>query len=271
MSPRNPFTSRSRTAAPSPSADDDHLADQPDLGDAGAYRPIPAELPTGRRKQTEKWLRKVLHRAVGAQTGPAQKYVRNLRARRPDASPAQIRQAIDDHFLTIVTTAGTAAGATATVPGLGTMAAFGAVTADAAAFLEAVTFHTIATAIVQGVDVHAVEQREILVSIVVLGSSGNAIVQRATKGRKGSLAKRATQVPDMAQLNNVMVSRLAKKFVLSRIKGSWTKFLPIGIGAILGGWGNRKAGRLLLGQSREVFGAPPAQWPNTPELAPPSA
>lgn len=262
MSPRNTSASGSTT-----SQDDGLLAETQDTAPGGGYRPIPVEMPKGRRKQLEKWLRKALHQAVGAQTGPAEKYVRNLRSRRPDAGPAEIRQAIDKHFLTLVAAAGTASGATATVPGLGTMAAVGAVTADAAAFLEAVTFHTIATAIVQGVDVNSMEQREILVSIVVLGSSGNAIVQRATKGRKGSLAKRATQMPDVAQLNNMLLSRLAKKFVLSRLKGSWTKFLPAGIGAVLGGWGNHKAGKLLLNQSREVFGTPPAQWPETPELA----
>lgn len=233
---------------------------------AEEYRRLPVQPADGKTKQLEKVLRRMLNTAVSTQSEPAQAYVRKLRERKPAATPAEIRTTIDNHFLTAVSAAGTAAGATATVPGIGTLAAFGAVTADAAAFLEAVTFHTLATAIVQGVDIRSQDQREILVSIVILGSTGNAIIDRATKGKKGSAARRATQVPDAGKINNMLMSRMARKFFLSRLKGAWKKFLPVGIGAVLGGWGNHKAGRALLNQSKEVFGPPPAEFPRTPEL-----
>lgn len=235
-------------------------------GARDSYRPLAVNPATGKQKQLEKVLRRMLHAAVDSQTGPATAYVRSLRKRKPNAQPAEVRSMIDNHFLTVVSAAGTAAGATATVPGIGTLTAFGAVATEAAAYLEAVTFHTLATAIVQGVDIGSQAQREVLVSVVILGSTGNAIIDRATMGRKGSAARRATQLSDPATLNNMLISRMVRKFVLNRIKGAWTKFLPVGIGAVLGGWGNLQAGRKLLGQSREVFGPAPAEFPGTPEL-----
>ena len=66
-------------------------------------------------------------------------------------------------------------GATAAVPGLGTIVAFGAIGAESLVFLEAAAFYTLAVAEVHGVDVRHDEHEELLVMTVMLGASGTAI------------------------------------------------------------------------------------------------
>lgn len=234
------------------------------------YRDLELANPDRRVRLAERWLRRALDTAVDVQTTPAQAYARRLHTSHPEETPAQISARLDKNLVRVVGTAGTAAGATATVPGIGTLVSFGAISADAVAFLEAVTFHTIAKATVYGVDVSRKDQRELLVSIILLGSSGNAIVERAAHGRKGrSVARKATELPEIGRVNSIVFNRLVRGFIVKRLKGSFAKILPAGIGAALGGWGNVKAGRLMVSRSKEAFGAPPATWPSTPELASP--
>jgi hypothetical protein len=39
------------------------------------------------------------------------------------------------------------------------------------------------------------------------------------------------------------------------------KMLPVGIGAVVGGAGNRIAGKKIVNNARQAFGAPPTRWP----------
>ncbi|WP_333617835.1 hypothetical protein [Dietzia sp.] len=238
-----------------------------DAASPEGYRKLPLEQASRREKIAERWLRRALDKAVETQKAPAEAYVRHLRSARPEESPAQVVERLDKYFVRAVGGAGTAAGATAMVPGIGTMVAFGAIGADAVAFLEAVTFHSIAKATVYGVDTRTRDQREVLVSIILLGSAGNAIVERASKGRKGaSIAKKATELPDLGRVNNFVFRRLVRTFVYKRLKGSMAKVLPAGVGAALGGWSNVKAGKAVVSRSSEAFGPAPTTWPSTPEL-----
>jgi hypothetical protein len=45
--------------------------------------------------------------------------------------------------------------------------------------------------------------------------------------------------------------------------------LPVGIGAVVGGAGNRMVGKKIVRNAREAFGAPPRRWPGTLRLLPP--
>ena len=54
-----------------------------------------------------------LDRAVAVQSGVIIKYVENLKKRNKDASPQQLQELIDKHFLNITSGTGAAAGASA--------------------------------------------------------------------------------------------------------------------------------------------------------------
>ena len=45
--------------------------------------------------------------------------------------------------------------------------------------------------------------------------------------------------------------------------------LPVGIGAAVGGGGNRLMGKKIVANARLAFGPAPARWPGTLQLLPP--
>lgn len=208
-----------------------------------------------------------LRRAIRGQTGAARAYVRKLRESHPDETPAQIQKRLDSRFLATVTASGAAVGATSAVPGVGTVLAFGAIGAESLVFLEAAAFYTLAVAEVHGVDVRVGEHEELLVMTIMLGASGTAILSNAVSSSggasAGSLAGRSLQVPGIREVNRRMMSRFARKFAVKRATLAMGKLAPAGIGAAVGGWGNRRLGRTVLDTARTTFGAPPDRWPGS--------
>lgn len=207
-----------------------------------------------------------LRRAIRSQTGTARAYVHRLREKHPDESPAQLRKRLDSLFLGTVTASGFAVGATSAVPGVGTIMAFGAIGAESLVFLEAAAFYTLAAAEIHGVDVRLGEHEELLVMTIMLGASGTAILSNAisTSGggaAGGSLAGKALRVPGLKEINRRMVSRFARKFAVKRATLAMGKLAPAGIGAAVGGWGNRRLGRTVVDTADATFGAPPENWP----------
>lgn len=202
-----------------------------------------------------------LRRAVRAQTGAAREYVRKLREDHPTESPAQIRKRLDSRFLTLVTASGTAVGATGAVPGVGTVLALGAIGAESLVFVEAAAFYTLAVAEIHGVDVTDSAHEETLVMTIMLGASGTAILSNAVSSgggsaAGGSLAGRAMRLPSVREVN----SRLLKRFATKRATLALGKLAPAGIGAAIGGWGNRKLGRVVVDTAHATFGTPPTGW-----------
>lgn len=207
-----------------------------------------------------------LRRAIRTQSGAARAYVRKLRENHPDESPARIRERLDSRFLTTVTASGAAVGATAAVPGIGTVVAFGAIGAESLVFLEAAAFYTLAAAEVHGVDVRHGDHEELLVMTVMLGASGTAVLANAVSSSggpaTGSLAGRALRVPGLAEINRRMMSRFVRKFAVKRAGLAVGKLAPAGLGAAVGGWGNRKLGQRVVDTADAAFGAPPGSWPD---------
>lgn len=207
-----------------------------------------------------------LRRAIRSQTAAAHTYVRKLRESHPDENPSQIRKRLDSRFLAMVTASGAAVGATAAVPGVGTMLAFGAIGAESLVFLEAAAFYTLAVAQVHGVDIRRGEHEELLVMTIILGASGTAILSNAVDTTSGasagaSLASKSLRIPGLREVNRRMMSRFARKFAVKRATLAMGKLAPAGIGAAVGGWGNRRLGRTVLNAAQTTFGTPPDRWP----------
>lgn len=206
-----------------------------------------------------------LRRAIRLQSGTAKAYVRKLREDHPDESPARIRERVDTLFLGAVTASGAAVGSTAAIPGIGTIAAFGAIGAESVLFLEATAFYTLAVAEVHGLDVHSSEHEELLVMTVMLGASGTALLANAVGSSAGSatnvsLASRALRIPGLAEINKRMLNRFVRKFAVKKAGLALGKLAPAGVGAVIGGWGNRKLGRTVVETADATFGAPPGEW-----------
>lgn len=205
----------------------------------------------------------LLDRAQQLQAPAVAKYVDSLRRAHPDDSPAQIIRRLEKRFLHGVTGSGSAVGATAAIPGVGTFAALGAMTGETVLFLEASALLALAIAEVHGIPVEETERRKTLVLTVALGEEGVVALGRLVGTRGGALRRLGTaSIPGgrLTALNKWLVSKVTKKYAVKRAPLIVGKMMPAGIGAVIGGAGNRALGRRVVNSAREAFGPPPAVW-----------
>ncbi|AYF72684.1 hypothetical protein D7D52_00955 [Nocardia yunnanensis] len=210
----------------------------------------------------EKTVVSLLDNGAQVQAPAVAKYVGKLRDAHPGESPAQIVTRLEKLYLNTVTGSGTAVGATAAVPGVGTVASLAAMSAETAFFLEASAVFTLAVAAVHGIAPEDKERRRALVLAVVLGESGMEIVQKSV----GHSAKNwggllAGKVPGISTMNDTLLKRFLMRFLAKRSALMVGKVIPAGIGAAIGGLGNRALGHGIIDNARQAFGAPPRTWP----------
>ncbi|MFD3702684.1 hypothetical protein ACFWUP_06010 [Nocardia sp. NPDC058658] len=209
----------------------------------------------------EKAVVDVLDTGSKLQAPAVRRYVEFLRERHPGESPGQIVARLEKQYLLAVTGSGAAVGATAAVPGIGTIAALGAVSAETVFFMEASALFTLARAAVHGIEPEDKEARRALVLAVVLGDAGMAIVQKGlstqSKNWAGALAGK---VPGLGGINSKLLQQFMKRFITKRVALMAGKVLPAGIGAAIGGAGNRALGKVTIENAQKAFGPPPALW-----------
>lgn len=192
------------------------------------------------------------------------KYVRRVRRKHPDEGPEQVIRRLEKHYLRSVTASGGAVGAAAAIPGVGTLTALGAITAESAVFIEASALLALAVAEVHGISPADTERRKTLVLAVALGEEGTSVVGKAL-GARGGDAIAKLGVPGMpgvnlSTLNKTLGNRFIKKFTIGKAPVVMGKLIPGGIGAVVGGVGNRALGSLVVRNAREAFGPPPRFW-----------
>ncbi|MBF6228979.1 hypothetical protein IU470_28295 [Nocardia abscessus] len=210
----------------------------------------------------EKTVVELLDTGSRLQAPAVAKYVDRIRRSHPDESPAQIIDRLEKQYLLAVTGSGSAVGATAAFPGVGTVAAIAAVSAETTFFMEASAVFTLAVASVHGITPEDQEQRRALVLAVVLGESGMQIVEKSV----GTSAKNwgtafANRIPGLSSMNDSLLKRFIIRFITKRAALMAGKVLPAGIGAVIGGTGNRALGKATISNARKAFGPPPGTWP----------
>ncbi|MFR9751114.1 hypothetical protein ACL02S_08765 [Nocardia sp. 004] len=210
----------------------------------------------------EKTVVELLDTGSRLQAPAVARYVDHIRRSHPEENPAQLIQRLEKQYLLAVTGSGGAVGATAAVPGIGTVAALAAVSAETTFFMEASALFTLAVAAVHGISPADKQQRRALVLAVVLGESGMEIVQKSV----GTSAKNwgtafANRIPGLSSMNDSLLKRFIVRFITKRAALMAGKVLPAGIGAAIGGAGNRALGKATITNARNAFGPPPATWP----------
>ncbi|MGB3769632.1 MAG: hypothetical protein WBA00_00680 [Rhodococcus sp. (in: high G+C Gram-positive bacteria)] len=215
--------------------------------------------------RVEKALVSILDNGSRLQGPAVDKYVWRIRRMHPDESPAQIVERLEKLFLNAVTGSGGAAGATAAVPGVGTIASVAAVGAETAFFVEASALLTLSVAAVHGVAVHDHEQRRALVLAVALGETGREMVGKTIgRGSIGTVITSALPGANLGNLNQRLLRKFVAKYAARRGAVMLGTLLPAGIGAVVGGAGNRTLGKGVVKNAREAFGSPPARWQDAP-------
>ncbi len=220
-----------------------------------------------------KTLSTIIERGSRVQAPAIRAYVDRLRNHDPDASPADLVTRLEKHYLAAVMASGAAVGSAAAFPGIGTLAAMSAVAGETVVFLEATAVFVLAVAEVHGIPADHRERRRTLVLAVLVGDDGKrAVAELIGPGRTsgGWLADGAASLPlpAVSQLNSRLVKYFVKRYTLKRGAIAFGKLLPVGIGAVVGGVGNRMMGRKIVANARNAFGSPPQRWPSTLHVLP---
>ncbi|MHA3020022.1 hypothetical protein ACXPWS_07080 [Mycobacterium sp. BMJ-28] len=215
-----------------------------------------------------KVLSQLLERSTRLQAPAVTAYVRRLRDKKPDATPAEIIASLEKHYLAAVMASGAAVGSAAAFPGIGTLVAMSAVAGETVVFLEATSVFVLAVAEVHGIPADHRERRRALVLAVLVGDdSKHAVADLLGTGRTSgawlSDGAATLPLPAVSQLNSRLLRFFVKKYTLKRGAIAFGKLLPVGIGAVVGGVGNRLMGKRIVGNARRAFGSPPPRWPST--------
>lgn len=220
-----------------------------------------------------KVLSQIIERGSRAQ-GPAVKaYVARLRDADPGAGPADIIKKLDARYRAAAMASGAAVGSTAAFPGIGTLVAMSAVAGETVVFLEATAVYVLAVAEVHGIPADHRERRRALVLAVLVGEdSRRAVADLIGSGRISgawlSDGAATLPLPALAQLNSRLVRYFVKRYTLRRGVIAFGKVLPVGVGAVVGGVGNRLMAKKIVANAHLAFGEPPKRWPSRLHVLP---
>jgi hypothetical protein len=218
-------------------------------------------------------LSQIIERGARVQAPAVKAYVERLRENDPEATPAEIVGKLEKYYLAAVMASGAAVGSAAAFPGIGTLVALSAVAGETVVFLEATAVFVLATAEVYGIPADHRERRRALVLAVLVGDDGkHAVADLIGPGRTSgawiSDGAASLPLPAVSQLNSRLLKYFVKRYTLKRGAIAFGKLLPVGIGAVVGGVGNRMMGRKIIANSRQAFGNPPPRWPSTLHVLP---
>ena len=218
-------------------------------------------------------LSQILERGARVQAPAVKAYVARLRAADPAATPTDIVTRLDKHYRAAVMASGAAVGSAAAFPGIGTLVAMSAVAGETVVFLEATAVYVLAVAEVHGIPVDHRERRRALVLAVLVGEdSKRAVADLIGSGRTSgawvSDGAATLPLPALSQLNSRLLRYFVKRYTLKRGAMAFGKLLPVGVGAVVGGVGNRLMAKKIIANAHKAFGNPPARWPSTLHVLP---
>lgn len=217
-----------------------------------------------------------VRRLLAVQRPAVLAYLRMLRRKHPDASPAEIADIVRKHYLWAATGGGAAVGATAVVPGLGTLAAAGVAAVETAGFLEASALYAQAITELHGLPVRDPQRADALVMGLMLGNAGKDLVKKFSAQAAGdgpALTSHwgpmvAKQIP--AQMMDTLTKRMRKTMMrkyAARTGGSLVgRLMPFGVGAVIGGVVNHQMARTVIRHSQSAFDPFPGGF--SPDLDP---
>lgn len=213
----------------------------------------------------------VLLRAVEIQRPLVLGYIARLQRKHPRATAAQLAGFLERDYLRAVAGGGAVVGATAVVPGVGTVASLGLSAAATVGFLEATALYATALAELHGIRMTNPEKASTMVMAIMLGEEGTTLLGTLS-GHAAANGVGATaawgDVLSKAMPGSgwgVVRKRIQKAFLKNLLKRQGTalfgRALPFGIGAIVGGAGNLMMGRAVVANAKEAFGPMPDTIP----------
>ena len=222
---------------------------------------------------------------IAKQRPAALAYIKEIRRKHPDATPAEVMKIIEQWYLASTTGASAAAGATATIPVVGIPTAIALGVADLTFFYEATALFAICMAELRGYRIDDPDRAKVVVLGAMLGEKRKSrvtdlVMTALPAGATFTGARMATentiskvspkwgdlvsqQLPDSALVPVAMVlakEALARGAVMGTARVG-SKALPF-IGAFVGGATSYWFGSGVVKSCREGFSAPLASWPH---------
>jgi hypothetical protein len=222
------------------------------------------EMAMEARKVVTSALKTGMDKAISFQTPAVKAHIRRMRRSRPDATPAEIVEALEKHFLATVSGLGAAAGGPAAMPGPGQLVTLALAGGEILSVLEATGLFALAVAEVHGVEIEDLERRRTLVLAVIMGEASSSVIEKiAGKTGKywGKALTKAIPMTKIAQINKVLGHNFVTKYGTRQGILVIGRELPFGFGAVIGGGGNYFIGRLSVKAARRAFGPAPTAWP----------
>lgn len=226
--------------------------------------------------ETSNTIMRVLDRILETQRPLVVAHLRSLRRKQPHLTPEQMLTRIEKQFLTAVSSGGAAVGATAAIPGLGTVSSLGIAAAETVGFLEATAFFAQAYTEIHGTALVDEKRAKILVMTLLLGQEGSSLVQRFAAQTMGTGPTQnafwgdliTQQMPPgvMQQVLEYLRNAFVRRITQNAAKGWLGRAIPFGIGAVIGGVGNHVLGRQVIANARAGYGPAPKYF--TTELDP---
>ncbi|KNH17320.1 hypothetical protein ACU18_10900 [Arthrobacter sp. ZBG10] len=214
----------------------------------------------------------MLLKAVEIQRPLVLAYIRRLQKKHPKATAAQLAAILERDYIRAVTGGGAVVGATAVVPGVGTIASLGLSAAATVGFLEATALYATSLAELHGIRLTNPEKASTMVMAIMLGEEGTSLLSTLssqaaggaginTTKTLGSVFSKAMPISGFGAVRN----KIQKAFLKNLLKRQGTallgRALPFGIGAVVGGAGNLMMGRAVVSNAKEAFGPMPDTIP----------
>lgn len=214
-------------------------------------------------------LQRIVLKAVDIQRPLVLRNLNRLRRKHPQDTPAELAERLGNQYLTAVMGEGAAAGGTAVVPGVGTAAALGLSAAATVAFLETTALYAQSVAELMGVSTEDPQRAQTLVMAVMLGDDGRKILRdfssQANGSGSGPLGGAVAAITGASGVSDVLFQQMKrmfmKKFIIKQGAGMLGRLVPFGIGAVIGGVGNRAMGKSVIKAAQNIFGPLPSALP----------
>ena len=209
---------------------------------------------------------KIVLKAVEVQRPLVLRNLNRLRRKHPEDTPAQLAERLGRQYLAAVMGEGAAAGGTAVVPGVGTAAALGLSAAATVAFLETTALYAQSVAELMGVSTEDPQRAQTLVMAVMLGDDGRKLLRdfsgQANGTGAGTLGGAVAAITGASGMSDALFQQVKrmfmKKFIIKQGAGMLGRLVPFGIGAVIGGVGNRAMGKGVIKAAQNIFGPLPA-------------
>lgn len=218
---------------------------------------------------------KFLNHVLRVQRPMVIKMLQREREQHPKDTPAQIAKRLTKTYKRSVTVGGGAVGATALVPGIGTIASLGLSSVAVVGYLEATALYAQAMAELHGVHPDDEEQNRTMVMALMLGEDGNQLMSQilANSSRSKGLTNKWGLMLGKSDGNKkfdagrTIRNMFVKRFLAKQTGAVMGRALPFGIGAVVGGGANLAMSRQVIKATEEAFGEFPAQFPATLDAA----